>query len=210
MEDISLNNQSKKMALSKNELIQYLKEGKIVSRPEGKINPTSIDVSLNSLFYRQKISCDPIVPYQDSGKDSVWEEEPGQLVDFEGIPSIELQPGEIILATTEQFIGARNEYTTMLKAKSTLMRLGLDVCASAGWGEPGYINRWAFSLHNRNNRSVILRPGTWIAQIVFFKVSSPPEESYSVNGSYQETDDIDKLIENWNPKSILPTHLRTN
>jgi len=192
-----------KMAVSKPDLIRLLEEGEIVCRPEGKINPNSIDVSLHSVFFRQTMNYNLHDPY--GPKNDLWER--GTL-DEEG--RINIDPGETILALTEQFIGARSKYTTMLKAKSTSARLCLDICNSAGWGDPGYIDRWAFPLRNNGCRTIALRPKTWIAQIVFFQITTPlsVDESYAKTGSYQNTDDIDKLIEDWTPESVLPKPLK--
>lgn len=110
---------------------------------------------------------------------------------------------ETILATTEEFIGSRVECTTMAKTKSTIARLGLDCFGSAGWGDIGYINRWAFPLHNR---TILLRPGTWITQIIFLTVTDR-ELSYTQGGNYQSTDDFQKLIREWSPLSVLPKPL---
>jgi deoxycytidine triphosphate deaminase len=120
---------------------------------------------------------------------------------------IPLIPIETILATTEEFIGSRVECTTMAKTKSTIARLGLDCFGSAGWGDIGYINRWAFPLHNRTDRIILLRPGTWIAQIIFLTVTDR-ELSYILKAAnYQWTDDFQKLIREWSPLSVLPKPL---
>lgn len=194
--------------LTKEDIERLLAEGELVCRPEGKINPNSIDVSLHSVFFRAKLTFDPVYPYAQSTSESIWELQPAILIEHDGKKVITIDPGEVILATTEQFIGARSRYTTMLKSKSTTGRNCLDVCGSAGWGDPGYIDRWAFPLRNNGLRTVFLQPGTWIAQIVFFEVSTPTE-GYSKTGSYQSTDDIDELIKNWNPKDVLPKPMKT-
>ena len=136
----------------------------------------------------------------------IWEPEPGSLLDYHGKSYIQIQAQETILATTEQFIGARSRYTPVLKSKSTSGRNCLDLCGSAGWGDPGYINRWAFPLRNTGNRTIFLLPGTWIGQIAFFEVSTPldTDNNYTASGQYQNTNDIEELIANWDPKSILP------
>ena len=123
-----------------------------------------------------------------------------------GTRIITLQPGETILAISEEFIGCRRSCTTMLKTKSTIARLGMDICGSSGWGDIGYINRWTFPLRNRSNCIIHLLPGTWIGQIIFLSVSGV-EESYVKGGNYQSTDDIDKLITSWEPEDVLPKYL---
>jgi dCTP deaminase len=199
------------VVLTKPDIVRLISEGEIVCKPEGKINPNSIDVSLSSAFFRQEETYDPVIPYSPEivGESCtpVWCSEVGKLTNYRGKQYISIDAGETILATTNQFIGARGRYTTMLKAKSTTGRLGLDVCGSAGWGDPGYIDRWAFPLRNNGTRTVLLLPGTWIAQIVFFEVSTP-DCSYSQVGSYQSSDDIDTLMREWTPQSVLPKFMK--
>lgn len=158
--------------------------------------------------------------HQSSPAIHPWDSEPQRAVNAEqlkhlgsgiaqNIPLIVIKPGETILATTEEFIGSRLECTTMAKTKSSLARIGLDCFGSSGWGDIGYVNRWAFPLHNKSNRIILLRPGTWVAQIVFMKVSDP-EISYTQGGNYQATDDFERLVKEWKPQHILPKHLTCN
>jgi dCTP deaminase len=194
------------VVLTKPDLERLIKEGEIVCIPPGKINPSSIDVSLGNSFFRQTMGFDPVIPYADSGATPLWVSTPGELTHHEGKDYIQIDPQETILATTEEFIGARGKYTPVLKSKSTSGRNCLDLCGSAGWGDPGYISRWAFPLRNTGNRSIFLLPGTWIGQIAFFEASTPldSEENYTSTGQYQNTNDIEKLMANWDPTSILP------
>jgi deoxycytidine triphosphate deaminase len=199
------------MALSKPDLLRLLEEGEIVCEPRGKVSNCSIDIRLGSTFFRQEDTYDPVFPYEGSDTTPVWKPEPAPLMDFNGAKVIRIDAGELILATSFEFIGARREHTTMLKSTSTFARMCLDVCASAGWGDPGYVNRWAFPLMNRGTRTVFLKPETFIAQIVFLNISTPLEEKegYLQQGSYQkEAFDITKTIESWDPKSVLPKFLK--
>lgn len=190
------------MILGKADIERLIEQGTIVCQPPGKINPCSIDVSLGTIFYRQPEDFDPVFPYGNK----FWESNPGVLDLHEGHECIRIDPGEVILATTEQFIGVQGKYTTMLKSKSTTARLCLDVCGSAGWGDPGYINKWSFPLQNKGMRSIYLRPGTWIAQLVFMECSS--DEDYTKEGSYQTSSDINTVMETWKPEDILPAKLK--
>ena len=196
--------------VSRTLLKQLIKDGDIVVHPycEDAIGNCSIDVRLGEWFFVQNKE-GYIYPYNDELTKHPWYEKPRRatMCGVESIkgPVIRIDPGEMILATTEEFIGSRKQCTTMAKTKSTVSRLGLDCCASAGWGDIGYINRWAFPIHNRSNKTIFLHPGTWIAQIIFLTVSSQ-EDCYT--GTYQTTTDIDQLVKNWDPTSVLPKTLK--
>ncbi len=65
-------------------------------------------------------------------------------------PVILLRPNERILAHTHEFIGIKPPGTTSLQARSTTGRNGVVVCMDAGWGDPGYVNRWTMEIKNMN------------------------------------------------------------
>ncbi|MEM3858073.1 MAG: dCTP deaminase [Candidatus Micrarchaeaceae archaeon] len=182
--------------LSKKSILKLLNEGDIVIHPydEKKVNNCSVDITLGNYYFRQSNETEIDV----NKNQRLWNDKP---IYEENI--IYLKPGELILATSNEFIGSRKKCTTMLKSKSTTTRWGLDVCASGGYGDIGYINRWAFPLHNRTNKIVNIKPGTRIAQIVFFYVTED-EDSYTLNGNYQKTDNLEELISTWKPESVLP------
>ena len=81
-----------------------------------------------------------------------------------------LEPGETILAHTNEFIGGKGEVTTMMKARSSVGRNFIEVCKCAGWGDVGYVNRWAMEITNNSRHYTIpLVVGRRVAQIVFFE-----------------------------------------
>lgn len=124
---------------------------------------------------------------------------------FKGIPEdwpvVVLRPRERILAHSHEFVGIRGRGTTMLKARSSVGRIGIKVCDDAGWGDPGFINRWTFEMRNDNDEAVIIPVGERMAQIVFFS-TGPVDNPYS--GKYQDSDDLEKLISEWRPQDMLP------
>jgi deoxycytidine triphosphate deaminase len=197
--------------VSRNSLQNYIKEGKIVVSPEpAAINNVSIDVSLHNEFYRQTMSIDPLEPYDDSEDqydvDTMWEK--GFLEKSPaGVPSIRIDAQECLLVFSEQFIGGKDNITTMAKSKSSIARIGLDICGSSGWGDIGYTNRWCFCLTNRGQRSVYLRPGTWVAQIVFLNTTDI-ESTYSNGGQYQSKDVQHEIERKWKSADGLPKSLK--
>jgi dCTP deaminase len=116
-------------------------------------------------------------------------------------------PGEMILAHTQEFIGSScNFITTQMKARSSIGRNFLTVCACAGQGDPNFFNRWTFEIHNRNTTVAIpLVVGRRIAQILFFE-GEPVEsaDTYEKQGKYQSAGTLEDLKEQWKPEMMLP------
>ena len=116
-----------------------------------------------------------------------------------------LRPGETILAHTQEFIGGRDTVTTMMKARSSLGRTFIEVCKCAGWGDVGYVNRWAMEITNNSNNYIVpLVVGRRIAQIVFFETGPILSGDYAKKGKYQSETDMRKLKKLWKPEMILP------
>jgi dCTP deaminase len=120
-------------------------------------------------------------------------------------PVIILRPHERILAHTHEFIGIK-QGTTSMQARSTTGRNGIVVCMDAGWGDPGYINRWTMEIKNQNEQYVVLPIGIRIAQIVFHHTGSVDGEYSQLSGKYQMTrsNDLETIKANWKPSDMLP------
>lgn len=116
-------------------------------------------------------------------------------------PVIVLRPRERILAHSHEFVGVRTFGTTMLKARSSTGRIGMKVCDDAGWGDPGFVNRWTFELSNSNEEAIVIPLGERLSQIIFMS-TGPVGSSYA--GKYQDSDDMDELIAKWSPYDMLP------
>ena len=110
---------------------------------------SSYDVRLGEWYFReQRQNFDVYNPYDKSQTDKVWAYKPHRadfaknvLKDFnfaginENDKVILISPGETILAHTEEFLGGKNEITTIMKARSSMGRNFIEVCKCAGWGD---------------------------------------------------------------------------
>ena len=116
-----------------------------------------------------------------------------------------LRPHERILAHTHEFIGIR-QGTTSMQARSTTGRNGVVVCMDAGWGDPGYINRWTMEIKNMNEQYIVVPVGIRIAQIVFHHTGLVTSEYAKLSGKYQTVDssDIDAVKAAWHPSGMIP------
>lgn len=209
---------------SNKQIQQAIDDGHIVFYPyqPEHINGSSVDVTLGEWFYRTDRRSESVVynPFDKNAVDTYfgtpqtaithkeWCRQSGSAP-LENIPPnhplIVLEPGERILAHTHEFIGIKPPGTTSMQSRSTWGRNGVAVCFDAGWGDPGYINRWTMEIYNLNQRhSVVLPVGERIAQIVFME-TGPVDGAYeNLSGKYQSGDDLQELIKNWSPELMLP------
>lgn len=201
-------------------------EKKIVFHPyQGNhIAGSSVDVTLGHYFYKQEYQEESRVynPF-DQGDVARYFKGPLEAMPhkewckkygyqpFANIPEehpiIVLRPGERILAHTHEFIGIKAPGTSTMQARSTWGRNGVAVCLDAGWGDPGYINRWTMEIYNMNqHESVVLPVGERIAQLVFYETGEVDQEYKSLSGKYQTStsDDLESIIANWSPEQMLP------
>lgn len=190
-------------------------------RPES-VNGSSIDVTLGEYFFTTDRTGNDVdyvpfdlehvaryfdgevkkaIPHREFAdryrRGALWPNIP------EDHPIIALRPGERILAHTHEFIGIKGPGTTSMQSRSTWGRNGISTCLDAGWGDPGYINRWTMEIYNWNKETTPLPVGERIAQIVFMH-TGVVEGDYGDEGKYQTSTDLNEIIKNWKPTDMLP------
>jgi deoxycytidine triphosphate deaminase len=211
---------------SNTQLKAAIAEGHIIYHPyiEENIAGSSIDVTLGAWFYRTERDAmsgfynpfneTDVARYFDGPHHAeiheMWALKNGRKL-FKGIPAdhpiIVLRPGERILAHTHEFIGIKAPGTSTMQARSTWGRNGVAVCLDAGWGDPGYINRWTMEVYNMNqHESVVLPVGERIAQMVFYTTGEVEGQYKHLSGKYQSAGETElgEIIENWRPEQMLP------
>lgn len=214
------------------EIIEAIGNGHIVQYPAAPelINASSVDVRLGYNFYRTDISTKKsgfYNPYDEEDVKRYFGEpleamplrEHGYILRKLGLkainnldpdhPVIILRPGERILGHTHEFIGIRSPGTSSMQAKSTTGRNGITVCKDAGWGDPGYINRWTMEIENSNEREHVPLPvGMAIAQLVFYHTGEVDKDYTQLSGNYQSSTNLEELVANWSPDQMLPKTYR--
>ena len=203
-----------------------IREGHIVFHPyiDEHIAGSSVDVTLGNWYYRterpseggfynpfeEKAVAQYFGEVQKAEIHEQWAKKHGRLL-FVNVPPkqpiIVLRPGERILAHTHEFIGIKAPGTSTMQARSTWGRNGVAVCLDAGWGDPGYINRWTMEIYNMNqHESVVLPVGERIAQVVFYETGPVDSEYKKLSGKYQsaKSDKLEDIIKDWNPAQMLP------
>lgn len=213
------------MALSDRKILEEMKKGDIVIYPFNRENlaTSSYDVTLGEYFFPQqppKHFQNIFNIYSKNDLDRVWGTEAKRAKSakeifkdykfhFDGISPedkvIVLEPGETILAHTNEFIGGKGHITTMMKARSSMGRSFIEVCKCAGWGDVGYVNRWTMEITNNSKHYAIpLVVGRRIGQIVFFETGEIIGDDYNKKGKYNSSTDIKELKKKWKPEMMLP------
>jgi len=215
------------MAVFSNKQIrEAIKSGHIICHPlvDSYIAGSSLDVTLGYWFYRTERtgSSGFYKPFDKSDVDRYfdgpykaeahekWASINGRKL-FKGIPPkhpiIVLRPGERILAHTHEFIGIKAPGTSTMQARSTWGRSGISACLDAGWGDPGYINRWTMEIYNMTQHEGVAIPvGERIAQMVFYETGPVEGEYAKLSGKYQSGrgTELSKIIKTWTPGQLLP------
>lgn len=192
-------------------------KGNIIISPfkQENLSPNSYDVSLGEFYFRsihyrnlikdKKVNKDEdfiLDPWNEESVKHYWGKSQYAERDEKGRLFILMHPMERILGHTQEFIGGRNNITTMMKTRSSLGRSNLDFLLSSGWGDVNYTNRWTMEITNFSHNPVKLYVGERVAQICFLYTSNVPRNPYK--GKYQKEDDINELMANWRPEQMLP------
>jgi dCTP deaminase len=110
---------------------------------------------------------------------------------------VQLSSSGILLAITKERIGSRGHIVPILRTRSTMMRMGIDLVASAGIGDIGYYDQpWVVGIRSSVAGAYLVAGATKVGQVLFFK-SNPT--SYPYKGQYSKDD--------W-PISMLPNLCR--
>lgn len=97
-----------------------------------------------------------------------------------------IKPGEFILAQTLEIVGHPNgDIVSQILDKSSLARLGLSICFSAGFIDPGNVLRVTLEIKNNSSFPIELQYGQHVCQIRFSYLSSPVSKLY--DGKYKNS-----------------------
>lgn len=146
---------------------------------ESKVQPASIDVTLDKAFYRAKTDTaayilDPSVASDDSFE-LVEETPPGK-------PFV-LNPRDFALASTMEVVTLPPDLVARFEGKSSLGRLGLLTHITAGFIDPGFSGHITLELRNLTNFRIFLWPGMSIGQVCFEEMLEPVIRPYGDEGN---------------------------
>ncbi len=219
---------SQRSCLSDKAILEHMKAGNLIIEPFKRENlaTSSYDVTLGEYFFRQEEPVGKATilnPYDEQCVRRIWSTpEKAHSLQWEledreldrkdvgkGIRLedrvIFIKPHETILGHTEEYIGGAKEITTMMKARSSLGRIGIEVCKCAGWGDVGYTNRWTMEITNNSPHYTIpLVVGRRVAQIIFFPTGPILKQDYTKSGKYQSGTTLAQLQQDWKPDAMIP------
>jgi dCTP deaminase len=165
--------------LSDGEILAEMKRGAIKALPfvRGNLGPDSLDITLGDEVLIFKQSCDnaPIDPLKKDGLERCFE---SVRIDDRFI----LRKNQFVLANTTERISLSNNISAMLEGRSSLARFGIMVHMTGGVVHAGFgakqPSTLTLEIYSVNPNDIILKPGMKIAQLSFFKLSSPASEGY--------------------------------
>jgi deoxycytidine triphosphate deaminase len=175
--------------LSKEAIIEEIAKGNIIfTGKDSQIGNQSIDVSLGSEIF-----------YNTNTPPCEWEK-------VSIIKPFDLAKSDFFLAYTNEFVGTRigSNIHCQFQQTSTSARLGL-IHPKAGWGDVGFVNRWAMEFFVA--KDITIQAGDIVGQMSFM-YTTPTKEDYSLNGQYQDSNDLELLKKTWTISNILPKKKR--
>lgn len=142
------------------------------------LNPASVDMTLSPLVRLPNYLTDWI-DVVDVQPDHTELHE----IDAEG--GLRLDPGDFILACTNESVELPDDIVGRVEGKSSIGRIGLAVHITAGFIDPGFSGQITLEIANLAPWSITLRPNMRIAQIAFQRMSEPSINPYGGVGHYQ-------------------------
>ena len=161
------------MILSDKTIRRLLEQGTLRMEPlsPGQIQPASVDVRLGDTF--------GIVEDLASGVISMEREICYRTIRAQ---SYLLLPGQVVLATTLEYVSLPDDLTAFVEGRSSLGRMGLFI-QNAGWVDPGFEGEITLELFNANRCAIELRAGQRVGQLVFARMDAAAQFPY--RGKYQ-------------------------
>jgi dCTP deaminase len=159
---------------------------------EERLQGCSYDCLLGDNFYQHHMGK---LIEDDTGRDYNGED------DYD---TVNIARGIFMLAHTQEFIRVSSSIQFTVHTTSTARRHGLDVCASAGWGDPGYCNRVTLEL--TADADIVLPRRAIVCQIAFHRLARAVIRSYC--GSYGSYASIAEAAAAWKPEHMLPKPIK--
>lgn len=192
------------MVLTGNQIKEEVEKGNILITDfdPKRLNNCSYNVKVGLNYYSQ------ITPTRVPGYQSMYVVDPFNKADcsrmwklHQNVVEILIPPNKTVLCHTEEFIGSVRGSVPQLRSRSSMMRNLLTVAPGAGWGDVGFVGRWAFTITNHSGFDVIIKPGSQVAQMIFEEISGEVED---YDGQYNTNP------EDWSPTSMIPQGVITN
>ena len=163
------------MILSGREIKKEWEKQSIIISPfhDSRINPNSYNVCLSNelLVY----TCEVIDMKKPNNTEKITIPESGYI----------LQPGQLYLGRTVEYTETFG-FVPMLEGRSSIGRLGINIHATAGFGDVGFKGFWTLEISCI--KPVIIYPNVEIGQVYFHTIQGDYDEY--TNGKYQNNKGI--------------------
>ena len=168
------------MVLSDRDILQHISAGKIKITPapdlQTQLGSCSIDFKLSNTFRVFEHSKYAYIDLR-AGIDT---SDLMRRVDVPDGEAFTMQPGEFVLAATQEKLELADDVMARLEGRSSLGRLGIIVHSTAGLFDPGWIGTATLELGNLGRMPVKLYPGMRICAFTFEQLSSPAKVPYQL------------------------------
>lgn len=168
------------MILSDSAILAAIESGDIVIEPFSRSNlgANSYDVHLNNI----------LATYNDAELDA---KKHNLITTFEIPPEgFLLMPGQLYLGTTIEHTESY-KHVPMLEGKSSTGRLGIDIHATAGVGDVGYVGSWTLEISVKI--PVRVYAGMPIGQMMYYTVEGEVLEMYNKKSSAKYANNRDNI-----------------
>jgi len=180
----------------KDKLKEIKFESKINFDENIQIQPCSVDLNLDSIFWvpRKKIKSIDLRKSKLLELDSrnYW-----KSINLKNNESIDIKPGEFILGRTHEKFSIPPDCAGKLEGKSSMSRLGLAVQIGSDFINPGWRGHMPIQLVNHSRTTIKIIPYIPICQIMFIKLSGIPERLYGVDELQSKYNDDDGGPSHW-------------
>ncbi|MDD1719927.1 MAG: dCTP deaminase [Methanoregulaceae archaeon] len=124
------------------------------------VQPNSLDIRLGSHFVWYEEGDEVIDPFR---METVIASTSGVVAD-----SIDIRPGQFVLAETLEVIGLPDNIVASIEGKSSVARLGVELHQTGGWIDAGFSGTITLEMCNVNQRPVRMYAGMPVGQLVFY------------------------------------------
>ena len=168
------------MILSDGDIKKAIKSKRIIIKPspnyKTQLGACSLDLRLGTEFRVFEYSA---IPYIDIKRGIP--NELTRLIKVKKNETFTLQPGELVLGSTEEWVEIPDDMAARLEGRSSLGRIGIIVHATASLVAPGWRGNIVLELSNIARLPVALYPGMRVCALSFEQISSVAEIPYYKN-----------------------------
>jgi len=159
------------MIFSKIDIEKAIEDKEIIISPFSKesVRLASVELSLgNEVFYipKDNVAIDILKPETCSDL---------KCITYLDSETMNVEPGQFIITTSKETIELSSGIIARVEGETILRSLGLIIIAREEHLEPGSKGIISLIIQNIGTKTIVLRPGTKICQLVFEQLLTPVE-----------------------------------